>query len=219
MKINNLCQLFVMKLFVWDFHCTLEKGNENAVLEITNEILKKHGYSRRLSLAEHELLKGLRWQEYFAFLLPDASKETLAALELDCVSFSEAHPEIVARHISVNDGVLEILGAIAEKHQQVIISNTEPGTLNRFLELVGLKGFFPEGFAIAANSSVTNKKKRDVLKEFMAGKRFDAVVAIGDSPADLIGDINYLYARPDRNFRECEADYKIRDLREVLREL
>lgn len=45
-----------MKLFVWDFHGTLEKGNENAVLEITNRILKALVYERLMSEEENLML-------------------------------------------------------------------------------------------------------------------------------------------------------------------
>lgn len=39
-----------MKLFIWDFHGVLEKGNDDAVVEITNLALRRHGYSRELTL-------------------------------------------------------------------------------------------------------------------------------------------------------------------------
>ena len=38
-----------MKLFVWDFHGVLEKGNDLAVLDITNKVLEQAGYSERLN--------------------------------------------------------------------------------------------------------------------------------------------------------------------------
>lgn len=59
-----------MKLFVWDFHGVLEKGNDAAVAEITNSVLQSFGHSRRMTIQEGELLSGKHWYEYFAFLLP-----------------------------------------------------------------------------------------------------------------------------------------------------
>jgi hypothetical protein len=49
-----------MKLFVWDFHGVLEKGNDGAVVEITNIALQRFGYSRRMTIQEGEFLSGKR---------------------------------------------------------------------------------------------------------------------------------------------------------------
>ncbi len=59
-----------MKLFVWDFHGVLEKGNDHAVLEITNLALHYHGYSREMTETESAFLSGQRWHDYFTFLVP-----------------------------------------------------------------------------------------------------------------------------------------------------
>ena len=63
-----------MKLFVWDFHGTLEKGNELAVLEISNLILKKHDYKERFLESQCRELYGEKWFEYFEYLLPNEPK-------------------------------------------------------------------------------------------------------------------------------------------------
>ena len=36
-----------MKLFVWDLHVVLETDNENAVLDVSNNILKEFGKCSR----------------------------------------------------------------------------------------------------------------------------------------------------------------------------
>jgi len=48
------------------------------------------------------------------------------------------------------------------------------------------------------------------------------IIVIGDSPQDMIPlprAVHYLYAHKGVSFRECESTYRIRDLRDVLREL
>lgn len=114
-----------MKLFVWDFHGVLEKGNEGAVLEISNKILGDFRYKER---------------------------------------FRDTHKVKVIR------------------------------------------------------------TKGDVLRGFLDGKSFDDIVVIGDRPEDVAmenisGGVSYLYAHPGRDFHQAEADFWIRDLREVLREV
>ena len=36
-----------MKLFVWGLHGTLEQGNEDAAIEVSNLALEQHGYKQR----------------------------------------------------------------------------------------------------------------------------------------------------------------------------
>ncbi len=57
-----------MKLFVWDFHGTLEKGNEYAVLEMSNIILEKHGHKERFTELQCRELYGKKWYEFFEFM-------------------------------------------------------------------------------------------------------------------------------------------------------
>lgn len=66
--------------------------------------------------------------------------------------------------------------------------------------------------------------KHDKLKKYIIDKKFDHFVAIGDAPKDLefvqeYPSTTYLYAHPGWNFRDYPATYKIRDLREILKEL
>lgn len=93
-----------------------------------------------------------------------------------------------------------------------------------FLDMVGLSPFFPEGKYFGADVHHPNAKtsKQDIADGYIADKEFDAVIAIGDSPQDMIpfsNAVHYLYAHPENPFKECGATYRIRDLREVLREL
>ena len=61
------------KLFVWDYHGTLEKGNDEVVLAYTNMALEEMGYERRLTREENLKLYGILWYKYFEYLLPDES--------------------------------------------------------------------------------------------------------------------------------------------------
>jgi phosphoglycolate phosphatase-like HAD superfamily hydrolase len=50
---------------------------------------------------------------------------------------------------------------------------------------------------------------------------YEEIVIIGDSPEDMslkavAGGTTYLFAHSGAEFRECSADYRIRDLRQIL---
>lgn len=216
-----------MKLFVWDFHGVLEKGNDLAVVEITNAVLQRFGYSRRMSLHEGELLAGKRWHEYFAFLLPNLHHQDYLDLQSACFDMSLSQPEIIAKHIQLNDYADFVLQTIGSKFTQILISNTLPKSLDYFVKAVGIEKHFPPAHRFGVDSHHQQQlTKKDCLEAFLKGKTFpDGVVSIGDSPGDMAliqhysKAVGYFYTHPGRSHREAMCHYKIQDLREVLREI
>lgn len=219
-----------MKLFVWDFHGVLEKGNDDAVLEITNLALESHGYFRRMTQQEALVLSGMRWHEYFSFLLPDLSNEKCMELQSTCFKISQNHPEIIAKYIQLNQYADFVLSSIQNsKHQQILISNTPPKSLDLFIEIVGIEKYFVQShrFGIDSHTQKTITKKTCLL-EFLKNKdHFESIISVGDSPGDMaLTDLNtplqgigYLYSHPDRQHRTAKCHYKIHDLRCVLQEI
>ncbi|MEK7583544.1 MAG: HAD family hydrolase [Patescibacteria group bacterium] len=214
------------KLFIWDFHGTLEKGNENAVREYINMALAGQDYERRITDSECKLLYGKKIWEFFQYLLPEASLERCKELMGEFLKAEQEHIDILLHHIKPNDGALEILEAIhTSPHEQILISNTEIPMLMPFINSIGADRYFPEGYRFATHShSGSQTTKHHRLQAFIEGKQFDHFVAIGDSPSDLdyvraYASTTYLYSHPGWDFRDYSATYRIRDLREVLKEL
>ena len=218
-----------MKLFVWDYHGVMEKGNENTVTEISNLALEKLGYSQRLTDEDCQKLYGAKWYKYFEFLLPKEPYEI--HLELQSLAFEISHEEsIIRKHIQPNDHIHFVLKEIGKKHQQIVISNTLPKSLQIYLDVINITSFFPETHAFGANAHFkdTKRTKIDILKNFLIGKKFDDIIFIGDSFKDIelvsvAGGKAYLYSHPGKPFREanlpdCQIN-RIRDLREILKEI
>lgn len=210
-----------MKLFVWDFHGTLEKGNEYAVLETSNIILQEHGYKEKFSQSQCQELYGKKWHEYFKYLLPNELHTKHLQLQEDCFSFSIAHPEIIAKYIELADHALEVLEIIKGKHDQILISNTKPASLKVFMESVGISHIFPKGKSFATDAHAKNKTKYNVLSKYLLKHNFEEIITIGDSPGDvdlgkMVGAKTFLYTHLGQEFKNCEPDFRINDLREVL---
>lgn len=217
-----------MNLFVWDFHGTLEKGNERAVQKVSNRVLESFGYAQRLSEEDSQRLYGRNWYEYFEHLLPQEPHERHVQLQEAAFLLSNGRPDIyIAKYVTPNDHAHEVLDAILlSEHDQIVISHTLPESLDLFLEVVRMTQYFPEGAAFAVNGHAreVQRTKQDVLREFLKSMSYKKIVVIGDSPKDVqlvsvAGGVSYLYAHPGRPFQECPADYQIRDLREILREV
>ncbi len=215
-----------MKLFVWDFHGTLEKGNENSVLEISNKVLADFGYRERFNKEDNLALYGVKWFKYFEYLLPNENENVHFELQKACMDFEKKHPEIIVKNIKPNDHAIFVLDAISKKHEQILVSNMANFALERFISAIGINRFFLSDKAFATNSQFKKKTKtkKDLLKEFLRGRDFDSIIIIGDTRADMemaqvAGGITYLYAHPGRQQVDFPANYKISDLRKVLKEV
>jgi hypothetical protein len=219
---------------VWDFHGVLEKGNDDAVLEITNLALEHHGYCRRMTQSEGIALAGLKWWEYFSSLLPELFIEECIQLQATCFRISHNHPEIVRKHIQLNDHADFVLSSIQNsKHHQILISNTLPKSLDIFLEIVGIEKYFPLSHRFGVDTdSLNTRTKKHCLAEFVKDRNyFNSIVSIGDSPGDMAlvdqeiipkiipNGVGYLYSHPQRPHRPAECHHKINDLRFVLQEI
>lgn len=217
-----------VKLFIWDFHGTLEYGNDHAVHEITNLALEQHGYERRMSMAEALFLSGRLWHEYFEHLLPDLDHDSYVTLQNTCFSISQHQPEIIAKYISLTPNALEVLDRIDQSpHSQIVLSNTRPQSLDMFLQAVNIQHYFPNPHRIAADSLSQDKlTKKDYLSHFLKDKIFPGgIVAIGDSIGDVElaechpAGIGYLFSHPDRPHRSPTFQNKINNLLEILKEI
>lgn len=212
-----------MKLFIWDFHGVIEKDNEKAVVDVTNDVLASLGYSERLTLELCNQLYGKKWFEFIQKILPNETPEKCFDIQDLCFNHSIGNPHIIAKHIQPTAHVHNVLQIIAESdHDQILVSNTDPASLIKFMASVDIAKYFPEGkvFAINAHRKDCNNSKASIVKEYIKNNNFDNVITIGDSPIDMeLGNIRYLYSHPEKSFRVCESDYKINDLREVLKEI
>lgn len=212
------------KLFVWDLHGTLERGNHRAVIDISNEVLGRFGHTERFDYADSIALYGKKWYEYFTWLLGEDEYAQAIELQEACFELSESNPNMQCNGIEPTPHAAETLAAIGRRHDQILISNTRPATLAIFLKVLSLEEFFPEGtaFAVDQHSREAERTKAHVLAEYLGRRdRYDHIVIIGDSPSDMRlaevgGGSRYLFTHPGFRFRECEADHRIRDLRRLL---
>lgn len=215
-----------MKLFVWDFHGVLEKDNDLAVLDISNQVLAQAGYKEQFSDEDNKKFYGLKWYEYFERLLPTLRHEEHLALQAACFTFAENHLEVLAKHIKPNDHAIDVLKAIYEAgHDQIILSNTRPNDLLWFVDAVSIKPYFSDEKIIGVNAHEKHGNKQEALKDYLQDKNFDEIVHIGDSESDMKlkevdGGITYFYNHPHIVPQEkVVADRVINDLLEVLREV
>lgn len=204
----------------------LEKDNDLAVLEVSNQVLAEAGYKERFSEQDNRDYYGFKWYQYFERLLPDLSHNEHMALQAACFKFSEANLHILARYIKPNDHALEVIIAIHDAgHDQIILSNTRPHDLLRFVKTVKIEKNFPASKIFGVNAHEKLGTKSDALKQYVRDKHRGDIIIIGDSVADMalaraVGGTTYFYNHPHlKQDRTIRADHFISDLREVLNEV
>ena len=108
-----------MKLFVWDLHGTLEQGNERAVVEMSNKIASEFGYEEQFTEEDGRRLYGLRWYEYYEYLLPNEPHERHVELQKACFDFSNtrAGSNMIAKYIMPSKNAYKILSKIGALHE------------------------------------------------------------------------------------------------------
>lgn len=215
-----------MKLFVWDFHGVLEKDNDLDVLYLSNIVLKNNGHTKKFSLSEANQLSGLKWYEYFEYLLPELTHKEHLQLQADCLDYQRKNRETVHKYLKSNDHADHVLKKVKSAgHDQLLISNTNLLDLVWFVERVGLREYFSDDRLIGINAHQRESNKNDAFRNFLRGKKYDQIIVIGDSQKDLDlktvnGGTSYYYMRPNRNHDIIEgADYRIENLKEILKEV
>lgn len=215
-----------MKLFVWDFHGVLEKDNHLATLDISNQVLKLRGYEEYFSEQDAEVLYGLKWYQYFEFLLPSLGFDEHISLQSDCFNYAENNLHVLEKHIKPNDHAGRVLDAInSAGHDQILVSNTRPKDLRWFVNTVGLGDYFSDSKLFGVNGHEKHGVKKDALGYYLKNKQFENIIIVGDSQGDMElksvgGGKTYYYSHPHlKHGAQIAADYKISDLREILQEL
>ncbi|MCE5316228.1 MAG: HAD family hydrolase [Parachlamydia sp.] len=212
-----------MKLVVWDFNGVLEMGTEDAVFEITNLALQEMGYAQRFTKQLCDLHYGKKWYLYFQELIPDLPVEKCFELQQFCYEYSASNPHITERCIKAHPEAHHVLGTIASRgHHQILISNSNPEFLMRYLTHLDLHKAFDKIFHNASYPGRKSHDKVDVLQSFLheCGENYDEIVAVDDLPDNLslknVPSLKFCLYRHAPPFPDCAADFRTHSLQDVL---
>jgi len=212
----------MVSLYVFDFHGTLAKGNECAVVESTNLSLEEHGRKERLTLEDTYRWQGKPWADYFIGLCPGVSEKEIASM-VSCAK--RLGYKIFPKHTSPMEHVVEVLQEIKRRGDiSIVISNTTPDALDKYLQHIGIINLVNDRIGITNEVEKTGrldvaKDKGRKLAEYIKDKNFDGVTVIGDTEDDVragkMVNATTFYFNQDGKKIDL-ADYSISDLRKVL---
>ena len=123
------------KLFVWDFHGTLETGNEKAVCNILNLAVGYCGFEERFNQDGINKIYGIPVIDYFKHILPNMHEVVYQDLRKSFMNIAIGKkPHIFLEYIKPSENAHEVLETILKKgHTQIIVSNVSPDGLVKFL--------------------------------------------------------------------------------------
>ncbi|MBI2598771.1 HAD hydrolase-like protein [Candidatus Curtissbacteria bacterium] len=213
------------KLFSWDFHGTLEQGTEVGFAEILKQLAREFEVEREIDLTEVRQLFGTSMQNYLKHFFPEVNKSTHTKM-LGRVPNIQTKDQITA-YLSPAPYAIEVLEKIkGTGHTNIIVSNSSPKHIGKFIEIIEIGHLIDKIFAIDRHfSKVTIDPilaKAQAIRKYAADNGFDQVIVIGDRKTDIdagrmVGAITVQYIKRDFPIDLTDADYKIKNLREVLR--
>lgn len=218
-----------MKLFAWDFHGTLEQGTEIGFAHLLSDLAKSINYPIKVELEEVRKLYGISILDYLKHYFPKLSNEELVKLREKIRTIQNI--KHIARFIKPAPYAELVLGKIKKAgHKNIIVSTSSQKHIGRFLKVVKLHKYIDEVFGIDRHSldgefNIAEEKSKAIIayaEKFNIDK--PRITVIGDREGDvnaglMIGAKTYQYINPDFPKIKTNADYKIRDLRKILKEI
>ncbi|MEM5814410.1 MAG: HAD hydrolase-like protein [Candidatus Aenigmatarchaeota archaeon] len=208
-------------LYAWDFHGTLEKGNEQNVRNICQSVLEQFGYYRKVTLDEVIYLYGRSWGSYFKALVPSLQQETVDKMVEEAVKMSA---KISHKNIAPMDYALDVLLLLKLRgHDNIVVSNSRAYRLAAFVESVGITPLLRGVYGIESAKERDEKfdpvdfKAAQIMR---AANGYEKVFMIGDSETDieagLLAGATSILFNPRKKQVETKAHRTITDLRDVL---
>lgn len=178
-----------------------------SVVAIWNNALEAAGIEPTLDYDELSKCMGLRIEQIFDRVIPQATQEQRNRIKELCESTEQTY---LAEHGGVlYDKVEETLKRLGEKHSLYIVSNCQEGYIKSFFKAHGLEEYFDD-FECAGRTGLSKGKNIRLLAE---RNQLKSPVYVGDTifdyEATVEAEVPFIFAR--YGFGEVEKAEMIAD--------
>jgi len=217
------------KLFAWDFHGTLEEGVEVGFFEILKKLAKNYNAGRKITLSEVRKKYGITVADYLRYFFPKANTSQIKAMMIEVARIQNQN--YLKKYVRPAPNAIEVLKKIKDAgFKNIVVSNSHPKHIEFLIDIVGMKNLVSRVFAVDRHYSYKKqdptKEKVKVFKMIIKQRKLKSkqLITIGDKATDVNAGIlaeatTYQYLRKRFPTDKTGADYKIHDLREILREI
>ncbi|MCK4918619.1 MAG: HAD hydrolase-like protein [Candidatus Pacebacteria bacterium] len=161
-KINSAIQKSNKKVFIWDFHGTLETGTIYILTEIANILLKENGSKKQYSPLEISSISGFSWNVFFKSNFPNFSEKKIQNI-VESVYNEKKFKTINQKYSKPNNNAKSLLRTIKECGGiNIVVSYSRQNKLKKYISQIGLEELIDEYHGVDDN---TLKSKQDILKK------------------------------------------------------
>lgn len=177
------------KVFIWDFHDTLETGTLDILTEIANVLLKENGSQKRFTNQEMAALPSFSWKTFFEGHLPNLTEKEIQKVAK--AAYDEKRFSYLSRKYSrAKKNAKRVLQDIKKRgHVNIIISNSKHDKLGFYMRHVGIDHLVDEYYGVddgmIKSKTDVLKKKVAVAKDVLSRYPHHYVYTIGDSESDF----------------------------------
>ena len=178
------------KLFIWDFHGTLEIGTLDVLTGIANNLLQENGSNKKYSTKEFAELESFSWRTFFASNLPNLDPKQISAIAEEAYN-EKRFGKLIEQYSRPNDGTLDLLKRIKEDGGiNIIVSNSRQDKLGFYISHIGIEHFIDEYYGMDDGTIKSGqdvlKKKVDTIKSILHAHQGCDVYITGDAEIDFI---------------------------------
>lgn len=150
----------------------------DCVVAIWNGALEAAGIEPTMSYDELSRCMGLRIEQIFDKVIPQATPEQRRLVKENCVKTEQKY--LAEKGGTLYDKVEETLAALQKTHRLFIVSNCQDGYINAFFKAHGLRKYF-EDYECAGRTGLA---KGENIKLVVERSGLKAPVYIGDTISD-----------------------------------
>lgn len=217
------------KLFAWDFHGTLEEGVEVGFWQILKQLRKKYKTSVKITLPAVRKKYGVSVANYLRYFFPECNTSQIKAMMKKVAEIQ--NQKHLKKYVKPAPNAIKVLSKIkAAGGENIVVSNSHPNHINPLIDIVGMRPLIGEVYAVDRHYSVkkqdpTREKAKILKKIIQRGKvKRGQLIIIGDKANDInaglaVNAVTYQYLRKGFPYDKTRADYKISDLRQILKEI
>lgn len=188
-KIIKKIQSQEKKVFVWDFHGTLEVGTLFILTEIANTLLKENGSAKQYTPAELASIPSFSWDTFFQRHLPYLSFQKTQAIARNAYDESRFAP-LMRKYSQPNIGAEAVLQKVKDLGGiNIVVSHSRQDKLGCYIKQVGLHHLVDSYYGIDDGSIASRedvlKKKTVVIREILDRHSDYHSYAVGDADMDF----------------------------------
>ena len=195
---------------IFDLDGTLWDSVE-CVVAIWNNALEKAGIAPTMNYKELSRCMGLRIEQIFDRVIPQATPEQRRQIKQTCV---ETEQDYLAQHGGIlYDGVEETLKKLKQTHRLFIVSNCQEGYINAFYRAHGLKKYFEDDECAGR----TGKSKGENIRLLADRRGLERPVYIGDTIMDCqaAGEAGVDFIHAAYGFGEAECSCAVKNFTDI----